>query len=170
MEQTFSAEHLADWANQWCARHGVEPASGQAGVRITERSIRFYRTQGLVDPPAIGGGQGYGEKHRLQLVALRLLQAQGLPLNRIQQLLLGRTVEDLRHIEKQGLAELETAPLTAFRPAPQETWRLTALDDEFMLVSRRGRGIPLELREELLSVLNRAKINHRRPHGARKES
>ena len=33
-----------------------------------------------MDAPLAGGGRGYGEKHRLQLVGIRLLQAEGLPL------------------------------------------------------------------------------------------
>ena len=37
-----------------------------------------------------GGGQGYSEKHRLQVIAVRLLQSQGVPLRRIRELLLGR--------------------------------------------------------------------------------
>src|SRR5439155_16344948 len=106
MNEMFSAEELAETVNEWCERHGVEPASGQAGERLTVRNIRYYRALGLLDPPLIGGGQGFGQKHRLQLVAIRLLQAQGLPLNRIQQLLFGRSLEDLKRIEKQGLAEL----------------------------------------------------------------
>src|SRR4029077_19202110 len=107
MNEMFSAEQLAESINQWCERHGVSPASGQAGERMSVRSIRYYRTLGLLDPPLVGGGQGFGEKHRLQLVAIRLLQAQGLPLTRIQELLFGRTLEDLRRIEQQGLAEVE---------------------------------------------------------------
>jgi len=169
METKFSVDQLAEQVNAWCEEHGVVPASGQVGLRITERNIRFYRALGLLDPPAEGGGLGYGEKHRLQLCALRLLQAQGLPLNRIQPLLFGRTVEDLRQIEQEGLAEMAAAPVAAFRPALQETWRVTPLDDEFVLVSRRGRGISAELRERLLSMLNGSATHRRRSDGARKE-
>lgn len=167
----FSAEQLAEELNHWCHRHGVAPASGQAGERITERSIRYYRTLGLIDPPGLGGGQGFGEKHRLQLIAVRLLQAQGVPLNRIRELLFGRSIEELRRIEKQGLAELKAARVATFRPtAAQESWRMTLLDDEFMIISRRGRGLSHELRERILAVLNPKNEPSRRSNGQRKES
>src|SRR5215471_12424659 len=149
MNETLSADELAELVNEWCQKHQVEPASGQAGERITVRNIRYYRMLGLLEPPSANGHHGFGEKHRLQLVAIRLLQAQGLPLQRIQELLFGRSLEDLRRIEEQGLAELEQASFKPFQPSPTESWRVTPLNDEFMLVSRRGRSIAPELRERL---------------------
>ncbi len=172
MDSVLSAEQLAAQVNGWCERHEVEPASGQAGERMTERNIRYYRTLGLIDPAGLGGGQGFGEKHRLQLIAIRLLQTQGVPLNRIRELLFGRSIEELRRIEKQGLAELKAAQIATFRPsAAQETWRVTPLDDDFMIVSRRGRGLSHELRERILGVLNpNPKELTSRAGGKRKES
>ena len=169
MELLRSAQQLAEEVNRWCDRHGVAPASGQSGEQITERSIRYYRTLGLLDPPLLGGGQGYGEKHRLQLVAVRLLQAQGLPLNRIRDLVFGRTPEELKRIEKQGLAETRATPAPVFRPALSESWGVTPLDDEFLLVSRRGRGLSPELREHLLNVLDGGIRKNRRSNGMRKD-
>ena len=162
MDETFSIEVLAQKVNEWCESHQVVPASGQTGEVITERNIRYYRTLGLVDGPLTGGGQGYGEKHQLQLIAIRLLQAQGLPLNRIRELLFGRTIGELKQIEKQGLRELQGSSPPAFRPTPAgEDWNVTPLDDEFMLISRRGRGISAELRERLLLVLHPKKESKR---------
>jgi DNA-binding transcriptional MerR regulator len=163
-----SVGELADEINRWCHRHRIEPASGQAGERMTERNVRYYRTLGLLDPPAAGGGQGYGEKHRLQLIAIRLLQAQGLPLHRIRDLLFGRTAEDLREIEKRGLAELEAAAVPHFRPSPAESWGVTPLDDEFLIVSRRGRSLPPDLRARLLSALRPEAEDNRRFRGTKK--
>ena len=153
MNEMMSVEQLAETVNEWCGDHDISPASGQAGERMTVRNIRYYRTLGLMDPPALGGGQGFGEKHRLQLVAIRLLQAQGLPLSRIQELLFGRSVEDLKQIEKKGLAEMEGAGFNGFKPALNESWSVAPLNEEFMLVSRRGRKLPPELRERLLDIL-----------------
>jgi DNA-binding transcriptional MerR regulator len=169
MQPMWSAQQLAQELNRWCDQHGVSPASGQAGEQISERSIRYYRTLGLVDPPLLGGGQGYGEKHRLQLAAIRLLQAQGLPLNRIRDLVFGRTLEELKRIERQGLAELRAAPTPIFRPALSEAWGVTPLDEEFLLVSRRGRGLSPELRERLLEVLHGGNRNNRRADGVGKD-
>lgn len=154
---------LAETVNRWCAEHGIAPASGQAGEQVTERNLRYYRTLGLVDPPESGGGQGYSEKHRLQVVAIRLLQAQGLPLTRIQQLLYGRSLDDLRQIEQRGLVETRNA-VPAFRPNGDEAWRVTPLDDEFLLISRRGRVVPEAVRARLMAAL----ANNDEQHGGRR--
>ena len=153
MNETLSAQQLAEVVNQWCADHQVFPANGQAGEQISVRNIRYYRTLGLLDPPQVGGGQGFGEKHRLQLVAIRMLQARGLPLSRIQQLLFGRSLDELKQIEERGLAELEETPVSAFRPGGDESWSVMPLNDEFMLVSRRGRAVGADVRQKLLEVL-----------------
>jgi DNA-binding transcriptional MerR regulator len=154
MKQTVSAQRLADLVNLWCQEHQVHPANGQAGEQISVRNIRYYRTMGLLDPPELGGGQGFGEKHRLQLIAIRLLQAQGLPLSRIQQLLFGRSLDELKEIEQRGLADLQQTRVSAFRPSGDESWNMMPLNDEFMLVSRRGRSVGTDVRQRLLAVLD----------------
>lgn len=153
MNESYTLAQLAGEVNAWCDRHEVAPASGQAGERLTERNVRYYRTLGLVDAPLTGGGSGYVEKHRLQLIALRLLQAQGLPLNRVRDLLLGRSLEDLRQIETRGLAEMRDTRPTTFRPMASEGWRMTPIDDEFLLVSRQGRGLSEKILQRLREVL-----------------
>jgi DNA-binding transcriptional MerR regulator len=154
MTETVSAQRLSDLVNQWCDEHRVYPANGQAGEQISVRNIRYYRTLGLLDAPELGGGQGFGEKHRLQLIAIRLLQAQGLPLSRIQQLLFGRSLDELSQIEQRGLAELRETQVSAFRPRGDESWNMMPLNDEFMLVSRQGRSVGADLRRRLLAVLD----------------
>jgi len=159
-----SADELADIVNQWCQQHGVAPANGQAGERITVRNIRYYRTLGLLDPPALGG-QGFSEKHRLQLVAIRLLQARGLPLNRIQELLFGRSIEELQRIETDGLTVRDES--ASFRPLNGENWNMIPLNDEFLLISRRGRNVTPEIRERVRNILatgNEETVKLRRIH------
>jgi DNA-binding transcriptional MerR regulator len=155
MAKNFSIETLAQTVNEWCDTHQIAPASGQSGETLTERNIRYYRTLALLDPPTTGGGNGYGEKHCLQLKAIRLLQAQGLPLGRIRDLLFGRTLNELQQLEKQGLAELNSSSNPVFRSAaPGEKWSVMPLDEEFMLISRRGHGVSAEMRERLRAVLH----------------
>jgi DNA-binding transcriptional MerR regulator len=163
MNDMLSAEQLAERVNDWCDQHGVRPVNGQAGERITVRNIRYYRSLGLLDGPASGGGQGFGEKHRLQLVAIRLLQAQGLPLSRIQELLYGRSLEDLQEIEGRGLAELEQNAGAGFELFADESWSVMPLNEEFMLVSRRGRRLPSGMKQRLLTILNQK--DHEATHG-----
>jgi DNA-binding transcriptional MerR regulator len=81
--------------NAWCHERGLRPANGQAARDLSARTLHYYRSSGLLDPPETGAGRGYGQRHFLQLAAIRILQAQGLPLSRIQQLLFGRSDEEL---------------------------------------------------------------------------
>ena len=157
MNESYTVDELAGVVNGWCDRRSVVPASGQAGERMTGRNVRYYRGLGLVDAPVTGGGSGYGEKHRLQLIAIRLLQAQGLPLNRVRDLLFGRTLDELREIEKRGMAELQQSGLPTFRPSLVENWTMTPIDDEFLLISRRGRSVSEEARVRLRELLGSAK-------------
>jgi DNA-binding transcriptional MerR regulator len=168
MNDALSAQQLADLVNQWCDENSVFPANGQAGEQMTVRNVRYYRTLGLLDPPETGGGRGFGEKHRLQLIAIRLLQAQGLPLSRIQQLLFGRSLEELKEIENRGLAELEETRVAAFRPSADESWNMMPLNDEFMLVSRRGVTVGADMRQRLLAVLE-GELNVKSRKGNRNE-
>jgi DNA-binding transcriptional MerR regulator len=150
----LSLPQLASAVNDWCAEHQIEPANGQAGELVTERNIRFYRTLGLVDPPE---GAAYGEKHLLQLSAIRLLQAQGVPLRRIRDLLYGRSLSDLREIRKRGLAESSAAQHAAAFPMPvpggEEVWRMIPLDEDFLIVSRRGATLSPDRRAAVLRAL-----------------
>jgi DNA-binding transcriptional MerR regulator len=146
MPATFSLEELSERINEWCGENAVVPASGQAGETVSERNIRYYRTLGLVDAPE---GGGYGEKHLLQLTAIRLLQAQGVPLRRIRELLYGRSLAELREIRRVGLAENErvAAVFRVTPPVQDELWRVIPLDEDFMLVSRTGATLTPVQRE-----------------------
>ncbi len=152
MPDSFSLEALSDQINAWCAENDIAPISGQAGERVSERNIRYYRTLGLVDAPEAGA---YGEKHLLQLTAVRLLQAQGLPLRRIRELLYGRSLAELREIRRRGLSEAQRVA-TAVRvtiPMSDEVWRVIPLDEDFLLVSRRGTPLTPTQREAVLAAL-----------------
>ena len=59
----------------------VEPSVAGDG-RVTsvpnERTIRYYTTEGLVDKPALEGGQAiYKRRHLLQILSIKRLQAKG---------------------------------------------------------------------------------------------
>lgn len=60
------------------------------------RTIRYYTTLGLLDRPQMVGRQAkYGKRHVLQLLAVKALQAQALPLAEIQARLYGLSDEEL---------------------------------------------------------------------------
>jgi hypothetical protein len=62
------------------------------------------------------------------------------PLRRIRELLYGRSLDELREIRRRGLAEADRVmAVTRIAPPVQdELWRMIPLDEDFLLVSRRG--------------------------------
>jgi DNA-binding transcriptional MerR regulator len=152
----FTLEELARAVQGWCERHRVYPANGQASEELTERTIRYYRTLGLLDPPVGNYAKTFTEKHRLQLVAIRLYQAQGLPLRKIRDELYGKSEEDLTELEKQvrvaGKKGLSVA--VPFLPgASTESWSVVPLSGEFLLVDRKNRELPRSVIEKINELL-----------------
>ena len=45
---------LVDAVDAWCREHQISPANGQAADQLSERTVRYYRTLGLLDPGGIG--------------------------------------------------------------------------------------------------------------------
>ncbi len=166
----YSIGELSDMVNRWCDENQVAPANGQAGEKITERNIRYYRSRGLIDPPGsdeLGRKRGFTERHLLQLKAIRLLQARGLPLDQIQAKIEGRSSEDLRTLERielrllRGVGPEHGAMPTGISPAEifgaeGERWGVSSLTPEFLLVSRRGRTLSNVQRRMIAAVLNGA--------------
>jgi DNA-binding transcriptional MerR regulator len=74
--------------------------SGRVRAVPDRRAIRWYTTIGLIDRPVAYRGRTalYGPRHLLQLVAVKRLQAEGLPLVAIQQELAGATDTQLARV------------------------------------------------------------------------
>jgi DNA-binding transcriptional MerR regulator len=154
--ELVSIQELADGVNRWCFEHGVVPASGQAGERITERNIRFYRARGILDPPGSGTGEkrrGFSEKHACQLRAVRLLQARGVALEQIEERLRGRSLEELQEFEREELRKLNGAGAAIAGGSAQENWLVTSIGGEYLLVSRRSRPVTDEQRRQIAAAL-----------------
>jgi DNA-binding transcriptional MerR regulator len=66
------------------------------------RTIRYYQTLGLVDPPAAARGRTalYGLRHLMQLVAIKRLQTHGLTLAQVQERLVGLSEKALRELAR----------------------------------------------------------------------
>jgi DNA-binding transcriptional MerR regulator len=66
----------------------------------TERTLRYYIGQGLVDSPSGKKGTSslYGYRHLLQVLAVKYLQSQYLPLKKIKALLRGRSNRELERL------------------------------------------------------------------------
>ncbi len=81
----------------------VDQRNGQVTEVPNGRTIRYYATIGLLDRPYTSGRTvRYGRRHLLQLVAIKRLQAQGLPLADVQQ--------RLQALDAQALEELAALP------------------------------------------------------------
>ena len=97
---------------------------GQSSGRVRDvpdrRAIRWYTTIGLVARPGAHRGRValYGPRHLLQLVAIKRLQARGLPLVAIQQELAGATDSQLARVARlPGTASTPPVAANAGPPA-----------------------------------------------------
>jgi DNA-binding transcriptional MerR regulator len=160
-QRTYSVAELADTVNQWCRKHDVLPLDNRSGADVTVRNVRYYQTLGIVDRPVSPDGRGFTEKHRLQLIAIRLLQAKGLPLNRIQSLVYNRSEEDLREIQRRGLKEIDSLKPAAFTGLEKD-WKLIAISDDLLLLSRTGRDLTPAQKlkiQEILAATMQTQLN-----------
>src|SRR5215471_4775161 len=105
----WTIQELAETVNAWCRDRALQPANGQTASELSARTLHYYRSTGLLDAPESGAGRGYVRRHLLQLQAIRILQAQGLPLSRIQQLLFARSDKELEQIAESA-AEIDPRP------------------------------------------------------------
>jgi DNA-binding transcriptional MerR regulator len=80
----------------------------------TERTVRYYIAQGLIDGPygKRGTSSLYGYRHLLQILTVKYLQSQYLPLRKIKSVLKGRSNRGLEQIlPGSKLARLPTAAI-----------------------------------------------------------
>jgi DNA-binding transcriptional MerR regulator len=135
----WTIQELAETVNAWCRVRALRPANGQAASELSPRTLHYYRSSGLLDASDSGAGPGYGRRHFLQLAAIRILQAQGLPLSRIQQLLFGRSDKELEQIAESagkivpGTTNVRLDPLVS-----SETWATYPVNRQIFLVAREG--------------------------------
>jgi hypothetical protein len=114
-EPRWTLDELAERVDAALAVDYAGQPSGRVRDVPDRRAIRWYTTIGLVDRPLAHRGRTalYGPRHLLQLVAVKRLQARGLPLVAIQRELAGATDAQLA-----GVARLPaTAPAAPPRAA-----------------------------------------------------
>ncbi|HTR42117.1 MAG TPA: MerR family transcriptional regulator [Pseudomonadales bacterium] len=159
MTGEFSLKELAAAVQAWSEKHHIFPANGQAAEEITERTIRYYRTLGLLDPPLGNYTKTFSQKHKLQLIAIRLFQSQGLPLRKIRDELYGKSLDDLTALEKQATRRgQKAAPFTLpfLPPAADESWSVSPLAANFLLVSRNNCQLPRAVIDQINQLISSA--------------
>lgn len=74
----------------------LSKAMGMSGEKLSERLIRYYATEGVLDKPdRLGRDAAYHFRHLLQLLTARRLADEGVPLAAIGQFNLSKTTTEL---------------------------------------------------------------------------
>jgi MerR HTH family regulatory protein len=101
-EPRWTLDELAERVDMALAVDYHGQPSGRVRAVPDRRAIRWYTTIGLIDRPVAHRGRTalYGPRHLLQLVAVKRLQAKGLPLVAIQRELAGATDTQLAQVAR----------------------------------------------------------------------
>src|SRR5437868_2730215 len=97
----FSLDELSIEVTNELAKRGLLGTAADARVSAAPdaRTVRYYSSLGLLDRPGIENRQArYGNRHLLQLLAIKVLQSLDLPLAQIQQLMYGRSDAELQQL------------------------------------------------------------------------
>jgi DNA-binding transcriptional MerR regulator len=97
-ERRYTIAELADAGVAALDALGIAARNGQVRDRPDVRTIRYYATLGLIDPPTemTGRTARYGDRHLLQVLAVKAVQARGDSLADAQRTLVGASDEELR--------------------------------------------------------------------------
>jgi DNA-binding transcriptional MerR regulator len=112
--------------------HAPAPPDGRVARYPDERTIRYYQSLGLIDRPLRYEGKEamYGYQHLLRVVAVKLLQHQGLSLAQVQAALIGVSVRKLEAAVTEALAAApQAAKRVAAPPARAAAMRAAAVDE-----------------------------------------
>lgn len=131
----YTIAELADASAAALDALAIAAPNGKVRDRPDVRTIRYYNTLGLIDPPLemTGRTARYGRRHLLQVVAVKAAQARGASLADVQRTLAGASEEELRQAIGPGLpSPLAVTTPTARsteggdgqRPAGQAFWRV----------------------------------------------
>ena len=114
MTERLTIDQLGEKVAEALSVDYAGPKNGQIRSIPDRRTIRYYTSLGLIDRPAQMKGRTalYAQRHLLQLVAIKRLQAQGLSLTEVQKRLAGASNAQLERV-----ARLPEVPED--QPAPQ---------------------------------------------------
>jgi DNA-binding transcriptional MerR regulator len=99
-EKFIGTSELAKAAEARLRALGARQDRGTVSEIPDERTIRFYQSEGLLDPPIFKAGTAsvFTIKHLLQLVAIKLLQSQDLPIKKIRIVIDGKSEDELEEL------------------------------------------------------------------------
>lgn len=97
--EPWTIYELSDQVAEALSAKAPTRADGRVREVPDPRTIRWYQTTGLVDRPSMRGRTAlYGERHLLQLLAIKHLQGRGEPLAQIQAELAGASDDALARL------------------------------------------------------------------------
>lgn len=135
---------LAGEAARILTESGLAQERGTVTEVPDERTIRYYLTEGLISPAEDKQGTAsvFGYRHLLQLLVVKKLQSQHLPIRKIRDLVDGRTERELERllgaeggaaVKNEALSYLEKlltkpAPAPQSPPAPQALRQMSVME------------------------------------------
>lgn len=157
--EDWSLEELSEQAESQLEQWRLPNPGGRVSPVPSSRTIRYYTSLGLLDKPSyVGGAARYTRRHLSQLLAIKALQAEYLPLPAIQKRLNGKTEEELDQIIQDATLRQPPEP---DRPRV-ENWgtcqalpglRLLVEDREALLDFMLTHGAE-DVQERLIRALN----------------
>jgi DNA-binding transcriptional MerR regulator len=126
------AAELAGEAAKILAESGLAQERGTVSELPDERTIRYYLTEGLVSPAEEKQGTAsvFGYRHLLELLVVKKLQSEHLPIRKIRDLVDGRTERELERllgaeggtaVRNEALSYLEKLLMKPAPPSPPAT-------------------------------------------------
>ena len=130
----IGVKELSDAAVEILREVGPSQEKGTVAEYPNERTVRYYLSEGLLPTPSDKRSQAsvFGYEHLLTLLAIKKLQADGLPINVIRTLLDGKDVDDLEGLLDERMTQF-TDRQSASEPefeADMTTWSLEMAADE----------------------------------------
>lgn len=133
MRQTkfVGVAELASEAARILSESGLAQARGTVSEVPDERTIRYYLTEGLLSPAEEKQGTAsvFSHRHLLQLLVVKKLQSEHLPIRKIRDLVAGRTERELERllgaegstaVKNEALSYLEKLLMTPTAPPTQQ--------------------------------------------------
>jgi len=115
-QKYIGTAQLADEAARLISRFVPRQERGSVAELPDERMVRYYSAEGLISAPE--GKQGaaavYGYEHLLQLVVIKRLQAEHLPIRKIKELVEGKSESELEQL-------LDIDQARPSRPSPKNS-------------------------------------------------
>ncbi len=165
-QRRYTIAELADASAAALDALGIAARNGQVRDRPDARTIRYYSALGLVDRPADMTGRTalYGDRHLLQVLAVKALQARGASLADVQRTLVGASEPELRTAVGPDLpVALAAAAGSAPRRPDHAFWRTPPVTAPVRAAAAPLSAGPPSAPE---SVLSEPAPAHRRAHAA----